>query len=467
MRKVPIGTSDFQRIVSNPNLFYVDKTGLIAEFLREPTEITLITRPRRFGKTLNLSMLRYFFEQKNAEENRKLFEGLSIAGDQEAMLQQGSRPVIALTFKDCKAKAWEDMQSMITGLLSEISFSHAADGKNEVQKASLKALMEKRASYEERCNALKMISSLYSDEIKPLILIDEYDVPLQEAWLNGYWDEAISFFRNFFSAAFKDNSHIWRAVLTGCLRVSRESMFTGMNNLKAYSVSSEVYSSHFGFTQEEVEKALEEFELSEYMCDVENWYNGYRFGETTIYSPWSISSFLDEKKLQSYWLNTSGNDLVKSSLKKGNEQVKQDLKTLMDGKSLTVNLREQVVFDEIDLSPDTLWNFLYQTGYLKAVAIHLPPKNPQPAVELKIPNLEVQGIYLNSIQAWFDESQSQVALNHLGGALQKGDVAGFAKIFRRLVQNSFSYFDMGGKNPESFYHAFTLGLMVQFVGLWQ
>ena len=469
MRKIPLGSSSFSEILSDPDLFYVDKTDFIVEFLQESAKISLITRPRRFGKTLNLSMLRYFFDQKNAGENRRLFENLEIGQNQAAMSQQGSRPVIALTFKDCKARNWEDLQDAVAGLLARVAREHSPAFSQEIKTpAWFAAVFEKKASFEESFAFLANLMGLYHQKgMHPLLLIDEYDVPLQEAWQHGCWEEAIAFFRNFFSASFKDNPHIWRGVLTGCLRISRESMFTGLNNLKVYSVSSQGYSSHFGFTQEETVKALEEFGLSTHLEDVENWYNGYCFGKTTIYNPWSISCFLDNKKLQPYWVNTSGQQMEKSLLKKSNQDIKKELQILMSGGGITVNLQEQAVFENLERHPENFWNFLYQTGYLKAVALHLSPQNPRPAVELKIPNLEVQGIYLNSIQSWFIETQSQNAMIEVGKALQKGDAEEFSAIFQEIVTQSFSYFDVEKKNPESFYHAFILGMMVQFSNIWQ
>ena len=470
MRKIPLGSSSFSEILSDPNLFYVDKTDFIAEFLQESAKISLITRPRRFGKTLNLSMLRYFFDQKNAGENRKLFENLKIWQNQEAMSQQGSRPVIALTFKDCKATNWQELEGLVQEHLIHLASEHLTGFENETNAAldSVRSIVRREGTYSQFVTLLTNLSRIYADfGTRPLILIDEYDVPLQEAWQHDYWKEAISFFRNFFSAAFKDNPHIWRGVLTGCLRISRESMFTGLNNLKVYSVSSQGYSSHFGFTQEETVKALEEFGLSDHLADVENWYNGYRFGETTIYNPWSISCFLDNKKLQPYWANTSGNDLVKEILGRAEAEVKRELEDLMEGERVTVPLQEQAIFRGIENSSANLWNFLYFTGYLKAEEIELPPKVPKARMHLKIPNEEVFQIFEDSVQHWFEQTGSLSTLQNLKKALLRGDEEEFFLIFQKLCSDSLSYFDVKGDEPEKFYHGVVLGLIVSFSDTWQ
>ncbi|MBW7877395.1 MAG: AAA family ATPase, partial [Candidatus Cloacimonetes bacterium] len=375
MKKIPIGYSDFREILSNPSFLYVDKTGLIEELLEDQIKILLITRPRRFGKTLNLSTLRYFFDQEGALENRKLFDGLKVSQNEQAMAEQGKRPVIYLTFKDCKELKWADLQKKVLDVLAELVIPWTSNEKLELQEPDrevLKNIRSKTLDITDASNSLKFLSRILSSHYgqSPLILIDEYDVPLQSAWTGGYWDEAISFFRNFFSAGFKDNPHLWRGVITGCLRVARESMFTGMNNLKVCGVSATDYSEHFGFTVPEVKQLIQDYNLEPIEAQIESWYNGYIFGETEIYNPWSILNLIEQRGVfRPYWMNTSGNDLVKEILGRSGVDAKKDLEDLMAGQSITVPLQEQVVFQEIENTPSNLWNFLYFTGYLKAIKI--------------------------------------------------------------------------------------------------
>ncbi|MBW7874890.1 MAG: AAA family ATPase [Candidatus Cloacimonetes bacterium] len=470
MKKIPIGYSDFKRIRSAPDFLYVDKTGLIEEFLEDPAQILLITRPRRFGKTLNLSTLRYFFDHENAEENRKLFEALKISQNAQAMQEQGTRPVIYLTFKDCKELNWEHLQKKISYLLAETVIPYTRAGNFLLEPADQEILKNLRAGTQDitmMAESLKFLSRIVSSHYgqNPLILIDEYDVPLQSAWTSGYWDEAISFFRNFFSAGFKDNPYLWRGVITGCLRVARESMFTGMNNLAVSSVSSKKYSTHFGFTVPEVKQLIQDYNLVSIEEKIESWYNGYCFGETTIYNPWSILNLLhNQGTFRNYWMNTSGNDLVKEILGRSGVDTKKDLEDLMAGRSITVALQEQVVFQEIENSPANIWNFLYFTGYLKSSAIH--QTDEAILVDLKIPNVEIKRVFFESIQYWFQSDKTSSILKNLKQSLQEGVVTEVTKTLRKLCETSLSYFDASGKDPEKFYHGLVLGLIVSFSDIW-
>ncbi|MBW7877058.1 MAG: AAA family ATPase, partial [Candidatus Cloacimonetes bacterium] len=429
----------------------------------------LITRPRRFGKTLNLSTLRYFFDQENAVENRKLFDGLKVNRNKPAMAEQGKRPVIYLTFKDCKTQTWKESQGMIRLLLAksaEVFFDLFKDETGPSENA-LKSVYSAKAQYEEICGFLFHLSSVCKKKtgITPLILIDEYDVPLQSAWSYGYWDEAITFFRNFFSAGLKDNPYLWRAVITGCLRVARESMFTGMNNLEVATIVSKNYARHFGFTVPEVKQLIQDYNLTTIEAQIESWYNGYIFGETEIYNPWSILNLLkNQGTFNPYWMNTSGNDLVKEILGRSGVDAKKDLEDLMAGKSITVPLQEQVVFQEIENTPANIWNFLYFTGYLKAINIKYSEEAT--LVELKIPNVEISRIFYESIQYWFSQSKSLSLLQNLKRSLMEGEVTEISKILRRLCDDALSYFDVSGKEPEKFYHGLVLGLIVSFSDTW-
>jgi len=470
MKKIPIGHSDFQQIRTAPDFLYVDKTELIEEFLTDSAKILLITRPRRFGKTLNLSTLKCFFDQENAQENRKLFEGLKVCKNKKAMAEHGTRPVIHLSFKDCKANDWLKTENMLYDLLQRLSLEHLSALK-KVEHQLLQPILivsENRGNFADFCNLLLSLTRAYASiGPAPLILIDEYDVPLQSASAEGHWDEAITFFRNFFSAGFKDNPYVWRAVITGCLRVARESMFTGMNNLEVASVSSKGYSRHFGFTVPEVKQLIQDYNLCAIDTQIEAWYNGYLFGETTLYNPWSILNLLkNQGEFRNYWINTSGNDLVKEILSRTGAQAKRDLEDLMAGQSITVPLQEHVVFHEIENSPANLWNFFYFTGYLKAVKIDGPSEAVKTRVQLKIPNLEIHHIFEDSVQLWFQKSESSALLPNLKNSLMSGNVTEICKALRKLCDTSLSYFDASGNEPEKFYHGLVLGLMAYYSDTW-
>ncbi len=470
MKKIPIGISDFRIIRTNQELLYVDKTELISEFLDDPSMVVLITRPRRFGKTLNLSTLRYFFDQENASENQKLFADLKVSQNKIAMAEQGSRPVIYLTFKDCKERSWDFLFSKIKEVLSQASLELAnlIEPKiNQIEWKKLLAIRRSEADEPLLSNALRVLSQSAFEQYNqsPLILIDEYDVPLQAAWTEGYYEEAIVFFRNFFSSGFKDNPYLWRGVITGCLRVARESMFTGMNNLLVSTVASKNYSSHFGLTVPEVDSLLKDYNLLPNKQKIEAWYNGYMFGETVVYNPWSILNMLKEGgEFQTYWANTSGNDLVKQILGRSGVDAKKDLEDLMAGGTITVPLQEQVVFQEIENSPANLWNFLFFTGYLKAVSQKFTDEHN--LIELKIPNLEVKRVFHDSIRYWFEQKKSLSHLHSLKRSLQMGDTEEFTLILQKLTSDSLSYFDAVGDEPEKFYHGLVLGLIVSFSDTW-
>ncbi|MBW7877595.1 MAG: AAA family ATPase [Candidatus Cloacimonetes bacterium] len=359
------------------------------------------------------------------------------------------------------------MQSMIQETLGILAQSHLKQISRDHHLAveAIEATVKATATYGQITNILLHICSAYA--VAPLVLIDEYDVPLQSAWTGGYWDEAITFFRNFFSAGFKDNPYLWRGVITGCLRVARESMFTGMNNLKVCGVSASDYSNHFGFTVPEVKQLIQNYNLQSIEAQIESWYNGYVFGGTEIYNPWSILNLIEQKGVfRPYWMNTSGNDLVKEILGRSGVDAKKDLEDLMAGQSITVPLQEQVVFQEIENSPANLWNFLYFTGYLKAIKIEVPPAVPKAIVHLKIPNSEVAQIFDDSVQYWFAQKKSLSLLQNLRTCLRDGDEEEFSLIMQKLVLDSLSYFDTSGNEPEKFYHGLVLGLIVSFSDTW-
>jgi hypothetical protein len=473
--QIAIGSSDFKEILAEGKCLYIDKTNFIAKLCRDSSKVMLFTRPRRFGKTLNLSMLKYFFEQKNAEENSKLFNNLLVAKQPEIMAEQGSRPVIFISFKDCNGNNWKETKLLIDCLISsEIIRAFPLLRSEEIHnthKEILLKLEKKQASIDESINSLALLCELFykkNEKNKPLILIDEYDVPLRSAWLNGFWKEAVGFFQKLFSKTLKDNIFIWKAIVTGCMRIAKESIFTGVNNFNIYSVTSPLYAEYFGFTPNEVKKALKIYELEERFPEVQDWYDGYKFGEQTIYNPWSVLKWLASGDLdfKPYWVNTSSNDLVHSILHRSGAENKQQLAKLIDGETIQVLLNEEVVFPEIENSPESIWNFLFAAGYLKADSFSRNDMDDV-FVHLKIPNREIKRVFRLSILRWFENSGSRTELLDLGKYLRTGDGESFTIAFKKMVRDCFSYFDVGQDSSENFYHAFTLGLMVHLYDVWK
>jgi hypothetical protein len=472
--QIAIGSSNFKEIVAEGKCLYIDKTNFIAKLCRDSSKVMLFTRPRRFGKTLNLSMLKYFFGPENAKENRKLFDNLLVARQPEAMAEQGSRPVVFLSFRTCGADTWEKtlmlIQNMISSEVSQLLPLIQPDKISSTKIETLQRLEKRQASFDELVNGLALLCEALAEshDVKPLVLIDEYDVPLRAAWLENFWKEAAAFMGNFFSAALKDNNFIWKAVITGCMRIAKESIFTGVNNFNVYSVTSPLYAEYFGFTPDEVKKALRIFELEERFPEVQDWYDGYKFGEQTIYNPWSVLKWLASGDLdfKPYWVNTSSNDLVHSILHRSGAENKQQLAKLIDGETIQVLLNEEVVFPEIENSPESIWNFLFAAGYLKADSFSRNDMDDV-FVHLKIPNREIKRVFRLSILRWFENSGSRTELLDLGKYLRTGDGESFTIAFKKMVRDCFSYFDVGQDSSENFYHAFTLGLMVHLYDVWK
>jgi hypothetical protein len=474
---IALGTSDFKKLRQSENSLYVDKSAFIKEILNDKSEVILITRPRRFGKTLNMSMLQYFFDIKDAEENRRLFDGLAISKNSKLMKMQGQRPVIFISFKDCKADNWEKTKELITGLISNaVKNIMSVLPLEQIESFDMEILLRlknRQAGYAELIRSLFLLTELLAAKDRknlPLILIDEYDVPLQNAWLKGFWDEASGFLSGFFCATFKDNPYLWKGILSGCLRISKESIFTDLNNIKVCSITTNKYSSYFGLTVKEVKNLLQQYQLKDHFATVKAWYDGYLFGDTFIYNPWSVLSYIDNRPElpKPYWVNTSGNELVHSLLFKADGRVKEKLSVLLRKEAITVNLKEHLVFREIDKNPDNIWNFLFFTGYLKyekkPVSDNLYLNN---RIDLKIPNQELMSIFVESISSWFVTNNSDEILRLIAGSLKAGNGQEFAELFQAMIEQSFSYFDLGEGQAENFYHAFTLGLMVLLADIWQ
>lgn len=464
-KKLPIGLSDFKRLMED-NYYYVDKSIFIQEIIDHGGIVTLIPRPRRFGKTLNLSMLRHFFEKKE-KDTSYLFKDLNIwkAGE-EYREKQGKFPVIYLTFKDVKDNNWKSCFESIKSIINELYGYHnyLTESKllKDFEKEEFYSILSNKADESVYSLSLKKLSSYlekYHNQ-KIILLIDEYDTPMQSGYTYKYYDDVINFMRKFLSAGLKDNESIEKGVLTGILRIAKESIFTGMNNLGVYTVLDDKFSDKFGFTDDEVSELLNYFHSEYNIVETRNWYNGYIFGETIIYNPWSILNFIDRPKggFTPYWVNTSSNDLVKDLLSRSSNAVKLDLELLITGNSIRKEIRTDIVFGEIEKSSETLWSFLLFCGYLKVLKKEYV--NKKLVCELQIPNKEVEYLYESIILQWFERSIQNDKLEMMLKSLTNGDIKTFGKILQEFVINSMSYLDPTGIESEKVYHAFVLGLLL-------
>ncbi|MFG6358427.1 MAG: ATP-binding protein [Acetatifactor sp.] len=476
-RTISIGRQDFEKIRINNN-FYIDKTDFIRQWWEEGDDVTLITRPRRFGKTLNMSMLEQFFSVGYADRS-DLFEGLSIWQREEYRQLQGTYPVIALSFAKVKETSYSDVRKRICQIIKNLynQFDFLIDGGvlNDSEKEAFQKISDDMADYiaMDSLNALSNYLMRYYGK-KVIILLDEYDTPMQEAYVGGYWDELAAFTRGLFNATFKTNPYMERAVMTGITRVSRESMFSDLNNMEVVTTTSEKYADSFGFTEEEVFAALEEYGLSDQKQQVRDWYDGFAFGNRKdIYNPWSIINFLDKKKAGAYWSNTSSNKLVSKLLRESPPEVKKTFECLLQGESITVGIDEQIVYDQLSVTDSAIWSLLLASGYLKVKsygAYSTEDGDWREDYELELTNFEVRVMFRNMVRNWFDISSS--GYSDFIKALLLGDVEAMNLYMNRVTQQMFSYFDTGsgvkgeelrgGSNaPERFYHGFVLGLMVK------
>ena len=465
-RTVSIGRQDFQRIRESNN-FYVDKTHFIREWWEADDEVTLIARPRRFGKTLNMSMLEKFFSVSYAGRG-DLFEGLSIWEDVKYRGLQGTWPVISLSFADIKEtsfiQARKKMCRIMNELYKQFDFLLKTDLLTESEKKEfwISADMEdNQLSF-----SLKLLSSHLSRYYgkKVLIFLDEYDTPMQEAFANGYWDEMAAFIRSMFNSTFKTNPYMARAVLTGITRISKESIFSDLNNLKVVTVTSEEYADAFGFTEREVFQALDEFGLSDKKEDIKQWYDGFTFGKTgDIYNPWSIINYLDTKRLAAYWANSSANSLAGKLIREGNKNIKLEFERLMQGETLRMEIDEQIVFNQLNTGKNAIWSLLLASGYLKAVATEYDDETGCFYYYLALTNWEVRIMFQRMIRDWFWEEGD--SYNDFIKALLADDVKAMNFYMNKVALQTFSFFDSGKKpseeEPERFYHGFVLGLMVE------
>lgn len=471
---VSIGNQGFDDIREN-KYFYIDKTGLIKEWWSSGDAVTLITRPRRFGKTLNMSMLNCFFSNRYADRG-DLFEGLSVWEDEKYRQLQGTYPVIFLSFADVKQTDYIDavakVKRNIVDLFSQYDRLYDTDVMTETQKQQYRMINYDMSDVMAQ-DALKLLSShLYQYYGKKvLIFLDEYDTPMQEAYIHGYWDKFTAFMRSLFNATFKTNPYLERAVMTGITRVSKESIFSDLNNLAVVTTTSDRYSTAFGFTQEEVFKSLDDMGLGERRDDVKRWYDGFVFGEhRDIYNPWSITNFLKEKKLRPYWASTSSNGLVSRLIQTAPSDIKQMMEDLISGREIVVNFDEQIVFSQLGKNKNAIWSLLMASGYLKPDKVEYKGELLEPWYHLSITNLETVSMFSNMFKGWFDSDSSNYG--EFVQALLKGRLREMNIYMNDVAMSTFSYFDVGTQpsersQPERFFHGFVLGLLVELRDIYE
>ena len=468
-RTVSIGTQDFEKMIQR-NCFYVDKTGFIKEWWESEDEVTLITRPRRFGKTLNMSMLNCFFSNKYADR-RELFEKLEIWKDGKYREIQGTYPVIFMSFAEIKQNNYNDAVEKIKRIICEVcqqfDFLKNWDGLTETEKKNISNIsydMSDVMAQDLIKNMSNYLSRYYGKKV--IILLDEYDTPMQEAYVNGYWEELVAFTRSLFNSTFKTNPYLERAIMTGITRVSKESIFSDLNNLEVVTTLTPKYETAFGFTEEEVFKALDEQGLSDKKNDVKIWYDGFRFGsKNDIYNPWSIINCLDKKKIALYWAESSSNGLINSLVQKGSSNIKMMVEELINGLTINVPIDEQIVFSELDYSEDAVWSLMLASGYLKVVSseeLNLIRESDN-EYELALTNREILFMFKKMILRWFSPAKSET--NEFIKALISGDIESMNEYMNDVALRTFSSFDTGKhtsekKAPENFFHGFVLGLMV-------
>lgn len=468
-RTVAIGIQDFGDLIRK-GYFYVDKTDFIREWWESGDSVTLITRPRRFGKTLNMSMVEQFFSVDYAGQGA-LFEGLSIWEHEEYRKIQGTYPVISLSFANVKEKAYDTTSYRIRQLLmkqyEKASFLLDSEALSDTEKIYFKRMlldMNEKDAPMALYNLSDFLYRYYGKKV--IILLDEYDTPMQEAYVDGYWDDLVAFTRSLFNSTFKTNPWLERAIMTGITRVSKESIFSDLNNLEVVTTTSDKYATAFGFTEQEVFAALDECGLGSEKMQVKQWYDGFIFGShKDIYNPWSILNFLDKKTYRTYWANTSSNSLVSKLIREGSSGIKKDFERLLKGETIWTPIDEQIVYNQLNGSVKAIWSLLLASGYLKVLQYEtydMIRETAQPEYELALTNLEVKLMFQGMIHGWF--SQAEEDYNDFIKALLADDVKAMNAYMNRVAREVFSYFDTGRRpseeEPERFYHGFVLGLMV-------
>ena len=467
MRTVGIGIQSYCDIIRK-NCFYIDKTDFIREWWDSKDSVTLITRPRRFGKTLTMSMVEQFFSVEYAGQS-DLFEGMSVWQDEEYRALQGTYPVISLSFANVKEKNYEITRKKICQMLTDLYADHtflltstALEEKDREFFRRVTADMDDADASMALHNMTKYLSRYYGKKV--IILLDEYDTPMQEAYVDGYWETFVAFTRSLFNATFKTNPWMERAIMTGITRVSKESVFSDLNNMKVVTTTSDQYALSFGFTEEEVFAAMDEYGYSDKQ-EVKDWYDGFVFGtHRDIYNPWSILNYLDTGKFMTYWANTSSNSLVGKLIREGSPEIKTVMEDLLNGKALRTQIDEQIVFNQLGQKRNSIWSLLLASGYLKVENYELNPDKGIPEYELMLTNKEVRLTFENMIEDWF--AGDAVPYNEFVKALMLGDLDAMNEYMNQVSLEVFSSFDTGkhpsGKaEPERFYHGFVLGLMME------
>ena len=457
MKKLPIGLSDFKKLIEG-SYYYFDKTNFIDEIIKDGSEVKLFTRPRRFGKTLNMSMLKYFFDIKKAEENRKLFKNLYIEKT-ENFREQGQYPVVFLSLKDLKADNWESMVNYLKVLISNLCLEnrYLLENLDSFDKALFENYINKNAKIESLKDTLKFLTRILYEKYnkKVIILIDEYDAPLVSAYHNKYYDNAKDFFKTFYSSVLKDNTYLQMGVMTGIIRVIKAGIFSDLNNLNTYTILSDFYPNCYGLTEEEVKKSLIDYNLEYEMGDVKDWYDGYRFGKSEVYNPWSILNFLHAKELRAYWVDTSGNDLINDVIKIVRKDIIRDLKKLFDGEGLRQNLSGTSDLSRL-LSEEEIWELLLFSGYL-TIQEKIDNKN----YILRLPNKEVKELFKDTfIERYFGRGNK---LTDLMEALTENRIEDYEETLQDILLKSVSYNDTK-KGNEAFYHGFILGMSLYLEG---
>ena len=467
-KTISIGKQSFSSLREHDN-FFVDKTNFIKEWWEKEDDITLIARPRRFGKTLNMSMLECFFSNKYANR-ADLFEGLSIWEEEKYRQLQGTYPVIFLSFASVKADNLTEAKIQIKQEIAVLYEENRYLLKKDILSDNERKLYNRTTEQMDDTTAQKAIRNMaawmhryYGKNV--IILLDEYDTPMQEAYLQGYWDEYTSFIRSLFNATFKTNPYLERAIMTGITRVSKESIFSDLNNLRVVTTTSDLYADCFGFTEEEVFAALDDYGMGDKKEEVKRWYDGFTFGEKRdIYNPWSITNYLEERKLYPYWASTSSNGLVSRLIRTASVDVKEKMEDLLQGQTIVVNFDEQIIYNQLDQNENAIWSLLLASGYLKVEEVDYRGITRQPWYTLKITNIETLSMFMNMFQGWFQNSDANY--NGFVKALLKSNLKEMNIYMNDVALATFSSFDTGRRpseksQPERFYHGFVLGLLVE------
>lgn len=462
MKGIGIGESDFKGLRIKDN-YYIDKTLYIKHIIDNQSRVILVTRPRRFGKTLNMSTLRYFFDCEK-KDTRKLFEGLKIMEQGEKYTSKlGAYPCIYITLKDVRGSNLEEMMLLFQTELNELFIDHANLLKSEkifdVEKEMFNTILNLKGNKIQLQGAIKLLSRmLYREYEKPVMLfLDEYDVPLQNAYVQEFYDEAIEFFRTFYGTTFKDNQYIEKTVLTGVSRVAKESIFSGANNFRVYTVLDNEFAEDFGITENEMDKIIQDFNIQDDKEEIKKWYDGYKIGDTEgIYNPWSILNYLTDRKLMPYWVNTSSNDLIKLILK-NSSTIKEKIEALLRGEEIIAPVNFETIIVGIEQNEDNIWGLLLGTGYLKITEV---VNLAESVYKVKLPNYEIKNLFEGIIRDWFSNKVIGNDLHSILNDLVTLNLYEFERKFIVLVRQMFSFMDVGENTAENFYHAFVLGMLV-------